>query len=104
MVRYHTKKAKTYSLWRYSKNGCAVKYFRRKRDAIDWTIDFNVKYFNALYDAYLHSPENGDPAEWRRYWRERLISKSDFMVLDRPSVLKLQKFVVHDPLWEKMCI
>ena len=102
--RYRTKSGKIYSLWRYSKNSCAVKYFRRKQAVIDFATKFNLQYFDALYKAYLKSPTSGDREEWRRYWSDRLISADNFTIADRPSVLNLKKFIVWEPLYIKMCI
>ena len=101
--KYKTKNGKFFSLWRFGKNSCPVKYFRNKKLAIDFAKDFNVKYFEALYDAYVKSPASGDRAEWRRYWSKRFISHDKFTKEDRPSVLNLQKFIVYTPLYNKMC-
>ncbi len=105
IIRYHTKNGKIYCLWRFKKAGCTLKFwpYKAKIDACAFAVDFNLKYFNALYQLYLHSPEDGDRAAWRRYWRLYFISTSAFKKTDRPSVLALQKFVVSDPLFVKMC-
>lgn len=106
VVRYNTKNGKTFKLWRFKKGGRPLKYWsiKWKKEACEFADDFNLKYFNALYQAYLHSPQDGNRAEWRKYWRSYFISNAEFRKKDRSSVLALQKFVVGDELFRKMCV
>ena len=102
--KYKTKNGKWFSLWEYKKSSRSLKYFKfdKKTEAIKFANDFNRKFFDAMYQAYLHCPQNGDRELWREYWGKRLISYSHFTKADRPSLLNLEKFVVGDDVYKKL--
>ncbi len=92
-----------WSSWVYKKNNCALKYFRRKRDGVDFANDFNRRYVARMIEAYDNSPGGGDIEEWRRYWSSRLISNSKFRKTHRADVLNLRKFIVTPEKHLAMC-
>ena len=100
---YRTKGIGFITYWRYLKNGKLLKTFKRKKEAVAFAMDLNTKYADALILAYCFSPESGDRAEWRAYWRERFVSVSAYTKEDRRSILEFRKFCVADVFYLKMC-
>ena len=88
------KDGRFWTSWVFRKNGCALRYFKKKQIAVDFANDFNATYVARLIEAYNSSPENGDIDEWRVYWRTRLISLNAFRKTDREDVLFFRKFIV----------
>jgi hypothetical protein len=101
---WRTKDGKPYTRWIYTKSACCLWSFRKKSQAVQKALEFNLRFFDALYEAYLNSPQNGDRAMWRAYWSKLLVATSQFNYkVHRESVRNLEKFVVGDDVYKKMC-
>jgi len=102
IVKRRSKSGKWYASINFTKNGCILKSFRTLEKAVDFAEDFNQRYFDRLYAAYLNSPQ--DDFERRLYWANNTMCVSDFRQnqrLCRREVLS-GKFLVTDTLFKKL--
>jgi hypothetical protein len=105
-VRIMKRKSNTgkwYASIYFTKNGCVLKSFRTLEKAVAFADDFNQRYFDRLYAAYLNSPQ--DAFERRLYWAKNTLSISDFrhnQRVGRREVLSGNKFLVVDALFKKL--
>ena len=101
---WYTKNRKRYKMWHFCKSCCNLWSFKTKDQAVQKANEFNPMFFDAVYQAYINSPQSGDRAAWRAYWGKLFVSYSQFKYkIHRQSVRNLEKFVVGDPVYKKMC-
>ena len=98
---YTLKNGKIVTLWAYSKVA-RLRFFKRKADAIAFARVFNIRYFDALYKAYLRAPLVSNRGEWNAYWRALFIPYSQFTKENRKDVLNLRRYAVSDNFHLKM--